>query len=157
MTTQWLACLCLAALLAGCSKPAADSAPKKPDDVTLIDSGGVVLTESEFNKAGKTWPLTVPEAAVGCTAPAALWAMSKGRRFGLNEWATASDGFLDLRRIQKVDQKAMDAAKEEEAANALPEHATGKKKRGASAKKEVEMLYVSAQDLTAKAQASCVK
>ena len=88
--------------LAGCEKAAR---AEHADD----EGPGRPVTAAEFKAAGKTWPLTVPEARVGCDAPGALFVLFGGKKYGLNDWAARKDGYVDLGEIRSEAKKGSKA------------------------------------------------
>lgn len=85
----------LALCLTGCEKPAKAGRTKN-------EGPGRTVSEAAFKADGKTWPLTIAEARVGCDAPGALFVMSAGKKYALNDWATRRDGYLDLGEIRST-------------------------------------------------------
>jgi hypothetical protein len=131
----------LALSVAGCRKPAEAGLAK--------DKGpGMAVAEAEFKAAGKTWPLTVAEARVGCDAPGALYVLSDGKKYGLNDWAAGVDGYDDLSTIRIEAKKGILDASAKKAADPPP-----RKRRGGEVKPKVD--YVPTDDLVLVARTAC--
>jgi hypothetical protein len=141
-TNVGVAALAILALgLASCEKPAgaglaADEGPGKP------------VTEAEFKAAAKTWPLKVSEARVGCDAPGALFVLSDGKKYGLNDWAAGVDGYADLREIRLEAKKGQPGASAK-----APDPQPKRRRRGGKAGPKA--TYVPADDLVASARTAC--
>jgi len=126
--------------LAGCEKPAKAELAK---DRGLDEP----VTEAEFKAAGKTWPLTIAEARVECDAPGALYVISDGKKYGLNDWTTGVNGYGDLSEIRVEVKKGLldESAKK-------PEEP---KRRGKRGTEKPEVNYVPTDDLVLAARSAC--
>lgn len=70
-------------------------------------NNGSAVSNSDFQKRGHTWPLSVERGRVGCDGPAYWFASGDGKKYGLNGIASAEKGYEPIEEIWAVDTERM--------------------------------------------------
>lgn len=80
--------------------------PSSENDGESDRSNPAAASRAGFEARSLSWPLTVPNGTLGCTAMA-RWVAVSGTKYGLNGMARERDGYAPLEKIWAIDEKMM--------------------------------------------------